>query len=57
MENSLFYYLALKRAKVPAELHLYPKGGHGYGLRKSADAVTAWPARAAEWMRSCGFLR
>jgi len=35
VECSLFYYLALKNAKVPAELHVYPSGGHGYGLRAS----------------------
>jgi len=57
VENSLFYYFALKRAKVPAELHLYASGGHGYGLRPSAETVTAWPKRAEEWMRSLGVLR
>lgn len=56
VETSLFYYLALKQAKVPAELHVYPRGGHGYGLRRTADPVTAWPERAAEWMRSLGVL-
>lgn len=56
VETSLFYYLALKQAKVPAELHIYPTGGHGYGLRPTKDAVTTWPQRAAEWMRSLGML-
>ena len=54
VENSLAYYAALKAAKVPAEMHLYPSGGHGYGLRPSEHAVTTWPARAADWMRSLG---
>jgi acetyl esterase/lipase len=57
VENSLFYYLALKRAKVPAEMHLYSKGGHGYGLRRSELNVTTWPARAEEWLRLLGTLR
>ncbi len=57
MENSLFYYLALKRAKVPAELHLYSKGGHGYGLRRTEMTVTTWPARAEDWLRSSGQLK
>jgi acetyl esterase/lipase len=57
VENSLFYYLALKKAKVPAELHLYASGGHGYGLRPSAQTVTTWPKRAEEWMRGLGVLR
>lgn len=57
IENSLIYYLALKKAKVPAEMHLYAAGGHGYGLRPSAKTVTTWPQRAQEWMRSLGLLK
>ncbi len=56
VENSLFYYAALRKAKVPAEMHLYPAGGHGYGLRPSANLVTTWPKRAEEWLRSLGVL-
>ena len=56
VETSLFYYLALKNAKVPAELHLYSSGGHGYGLRPSKHAVTTWPQRAEQWMRGLGVL-
>jgi acetyl esterase/lipase len=56
VENSRFYYLALKKAGVPAEMHLYATGGHGYGLRKSNEAVVSWPARAGEWMRKLGVL-
>jgi acetyl esterase/lipase len=56
VENSLVYYAALKRAGVPAEMHLYSKGGHGYGLRKASDAVTGWPQLATEWLRSFGLL-
>ncbi len=56
VENSLFYYLALKKAGVPAEMHLYATGGHGYGLRKSDEAVVSWPMRAGEWMRKLGVL-
>ncbi|HUD47668.1 MAG TPA: alpha/beta hydrolase [Candidatus Baltobacteraceae bacterium] len=56
VENSLFYYLALKKAKVPAEMHLFAKGGHGYGLRESGQAVISWPKRAEEWMRGLGVL-
>ena len=54
VENSMFYYLALKKAKVPAEMHLYPGAGHGYGLRDTQSPVNAWPRRAEEWMRSRG---
>jgi acetyl esterase/lipase len=56
VECALFYYLALKNAKVPAEMHLYPTGGHGYGLRPSEHNVSTWPARAADWMKARGLL-
>ena len=52
VENSLFYYQALLKAKAPVEMHLYPVGGHGYGLRRTDKLVTTWPSRAEEWMRS-----
>lgn len=52
VENSLFYYLALKQAHVPAELHLFAQGGHGYGLRPTDKPVTHWPRLAEVWMRS-----
>ncbi|HKS38604.1 MAG TPA: prolyl oligopeptidase family serine peptidase, partial [Verrucomicrobiae bacterium] len=57
VENALFYYLALKNAKVPAELHVYPTGGHGYGLRRTEHYVTTWPDRVADWMKSRGVLQ
>lgn len=56
VETALFYALALKQANVPVELHLYPVGGHGYGLRRSQDLVTTWPERVGDWMRSRGWL-
>lgn len=57
VETGLFYYLALKRAKVPVEMHLYPTGGHGYGLRRTANDVTSWPDRVADWMKASGWLK
>ncbi len=56
VETAMFYSLALKNAKVPCELHVYPSGGHGYGLRPSEHAVTTWPLRAAEWLGKLGVL-
>jgi acetyl esterase/lipase len=56
VENAVQYYLALKKAEVPAELHVYPTGGHGYGLRRTQDLVTTWPDRVADWMKVSGFL-
>jgi acetyl esterase/lipase len=49
--------VALKRANVPAELHIYSRGGHGYGLRPSDNPVSTWPARCEDWMRASGVLR
>ncbi len=57
VEGTLLYYLALKRAKVPAEMHLFSHGGHGYGLRPTADPVTRWPKLAQGWLASSGWLR
>lgn len=51
VECSLFYYLALKQAGVQAEMHLFAKGGHGYGLRSKERGVATWPMRAAEWFK------
>jgi acetyl esterase/lipase len=45
-------YVELNRAKVPAELHIYTKGGHGYGLRPSDHPVSSWPQRCEEWLRA-----
>jgi acetyl esterase/lipase len=56
VENGFAYALALKNAKAPVELHVYPKGGHGYGLRPSENTVTTWPARAADWRKCQGLL-
>ena len=57
VESALYYSIALKQSGVPFELHIYPKGGHGYGLRRTENLVTAWPDRAAEWMKSRGLLK
>jgi acetyl esterase/lipase len=55
-ENSVFLYLALKRAGVPAELHIYAAGGHGFGMRQSDKPVATWTQRCAEWMRNQDLL-
>ncbi len=52
VENSTVYFLALKNAKVPAELHIYADGGHGYGLRRTELPVTAWPKLVETWLRT-----
>ncbi|MBT5716104.1 MAG: alpha/beta hydrolase, partial [Opitutae bacterium] len=56
-EGSALLYLALEKAGIVGnELHLYPFGGHGYGMRKSKDFVSSWPNRAKEWMSAIGVL-
>jgi acetyl esterase/lipase len=54
VENAVAYFLALKGAGVPAELHLYAKGGHGYGLRHTELPVTGWPDRVDDWLKTIG---
>lgn len=55
-ENSIFFYLALRKAKIPAEMHIYENGGHGFGLGKKGSAASSWPGRCADWMRTRGLL-
>ncbi len=52
VENAVAYFLALKAVKVPAELHIYASGGHGYGLRRTELPVTAWPRVVSAWLRT-----
>ena len=51
VNSSLFYYFALKEAGVPSALHIYPTGGHGYGLRNTGHTVNEWPHRVLSWLR------
>lgn len=54
--NSTRFYLALLQAKVPAELHIYLKGGHGFGMVHSGLPTASWPLRLEDWMREQGIL-
>ncbi len=56
LENSLLFYQALRRAGVPAEMHLYEKGPHGFGTRSDLGPTSGWPERLEEWMRSRGWM-
>jgi acetyl esterase/lipase len=51
-ENSVAFYLALRKAKVPAELHIYEPGPHGVGLGGTDPALVTWPDRLAGWLRT-----
>ncbi|MEA2991857.1 MAG: hypothetical protein QOD40_777 [Alphaproteobacteria bacterium] len=56
VEESLTYYLALKRAGVPSEMHLYAHGGHAFGLRPTNLPVSRWPDLVEQWLRTIGML-
>jgi acetyl esterase/lipase len=55
-ENSVLFYSALRRAGVPAELHLYQEGAHGVGLEPNHGPISEWPKRCAEWLAVRGLL-
>jgi acetyl esterase/lipase len=52
VENAVQYFMALKQAKVPAELHVYTEGGHGFGLRRTSLPITAWTDLADRWLKT-----
>ncbi len=54
VDQALFYYAALKKVDVPAEMHIYAHGGHAFGLRPTSNPITRWPALAETWMRTIG---
>lgn len=56
VENSLVYYAALQKAGVPVEMHLYAKGGHAFGLRRTQSPITGWPKLLEEWLKAMGFI-
>jgi len=56
VRNSIAYFLALRSAKVPVEMHIYAKGGHAFGLRPTAAPITRWPALAEKWLRTIGVI-
>jgi dipeptidyl aminopeptidase/acylaminoacyl peptidase len=55
-ENSIAFYAALRRAKVPAELHIYERGAHGVGLAPQDAVLSSWSARLADWLKVRGLL-
>jgi acetyl esterase/lipase len=55
-ENSVAFFLALKKAGVPAEMHIYAHGKHGLGLAQDDPVLSTWPARLADWLRVRGLL-
>jgi acetyl esterase/lipase len=56
VENSLVYYSALRKAGVPAELHVYGKGEHAFGLRPTEWPITRWPQLVETWLATVGMI-
>jgi acetyl esterase/lipase len=56
VENSLLFFTAMRRAKVPIEMHLYPKGPHGSGMDPKLGPTSEWPKHCESWMRFNGWL-
>ena len=56
VNHSLVYYIALKNAGVSVEMHLYPKGGHAFGLRRTEYPITEWPQLLQPWLRTIGMI-
>lgn len=57
VEDALSYYMGLKAAHVPAELHVYAQGGHAFGLRPSKLPVSAWPRLVEKWLGTIGMIQ
>jgi acetyl esterase/lipase len=57
INNSLVYYMALKNARVPVEMHLYAEGGHAFGLRPTKFPITQWPALVEKWLGTIGIIQ
>ena len=55
-EGSARLYAEWRKRKIPAEIHVYAKGGHGFGMRDRGHPVANWPDRCADWMKSMGWL-
>ena len=56
VNDSLAYYIALKNAGVPVEMHLYAQGGHAFGLRRTELPITEWPQLVEKWLRTIGMI-
>lgn len=56
VQQALVYYIALKRAGVPVEMHLYAHGGHAFGLRRTKFPITAWPELVETWLHTIGVI-
>jgi acetyl esterase/lipase len=56
VENSLVYHAALRKAGIPVEMHLYAKGGHAFGLRRTGFPINGWPELVEKWLGTIGMI-
>ena len=56
VQNSINYFLALKKFNIPAELHIFQTGGHGFGLGKKGETESYWPEVCKNWLQVMGYL-
>jgi len=54
--NSIGYYIGLQKNKIPAELHIFQKGGHGYGLSPNGGTESSWPGLCMRWLKAMGLI-
>jgi len=54
--NSIGYYLGLQKNKIPTELHIFQKGGHGYGLSPNGGTESSWPGLCITWLKAMGLI-
>ena len=57
VRHSLVYFLALREAKIPTEMHIYAQGGHGFGLRRTEQPITHWTDLAEKWLSTIGIVK
>lgn len=56
VQNSIEYFMALKKYNIPAELHIFQKGGHGFGLGKEGETQSYWPELCKNWLKAIGMI-
>jgi dipeptidyl aminopeptidase/acylaminoacyl peptidase len=56
-ENAVYYFLALRKAGVPAEMHVFERGPHGVGLANADPALSEWSKLLANWLRAHGVIK
>ena len=56
-QNSINFYSALKKYNVPAEMHIFQKGGHGFGMKKTNLPVDKWPDMFADWLKTMDIIK